>query len=115
MNGWTHLTFVGLFLAPWTASVSIVRQKDAFARDQELTFALTRSELEREALDSGVDAANHIGGRARLAETVSRLRERLQSSRPAINTDQLLQQLTGQLAALQSGAGGMTTRRRRFT
>lgn len=40
---------------------------------------------------------------ARLAETVSRLRERLQSSRPAINTDQLLQQLSEQLATLQSG------------
>jgi DNA-binding LytR/AlgR family response regulator len=40
---------------------------------------------------------------ARLAETVSRLRERLQSSRPAINTEQLLQQLSEQLARLQSG------------
>ena len=40
---------------------------------------------------------------ARLAETVSRLRERLQSSRPATNTDQLLQQLSEQLAKLQSG------------
>jgi DNA-binding LytR/AlgR family response regulator len=38
---------------------------------------------------------------ARLAETVSRLKERLQSSRPAINTDQLLQQLSAQLAGLQ--------------
>jgi DNA-binding LytR/AlgR family response regulator len=42
---------------------------------------------------------------ARLAETASRLRERLQSSRPAINTEHLLQQLTEQLAKLQSGAG----------
>ena len=42
---------------------------------------------------------------ARLAETVSRLKERLQSSRPAINTEQLLQQLSEQLARLQ-GAGG---------
>jgi DNA-binding LytR/AlgR family response regulator len=42
---------------------------------------------------------------ARLAETVSRLRERLDSSRPAINTEQLLQQLSDQLATLQSGAG----------
>jgi DNA-binding LytR/AlgR family response regulator len=41
---------------------------------------------------------------ARLADTVSRLRERLQSSRPAINTEQLLQQLSEQLATLQSGA-----------
>jgi DNA-binding LytR/AlgR family response regulator len=42
---------------------------------------------------------------ARLSETVSRLRERLQSSRPAINTEQLLQQLGEQLAALQRGGG----------
>ena len=40
----------------------------------------------------------------RLAETVSRLKERLHLSRPAINTEQLLQQLTEQLAKLQSGA-----------
>jgi DNA-binding LytR/AlgR family response regulator len=38
---------------------------------------------------------------ARLAETVSRLTERLQSSRPAVNTEQLLQQLTVQLSKLQ--------------
>jgi DNA-binding LytR/AlgR family response regulator len=83
---------------------------------------------------SGVDAANHIGGRAhlvfvtafdhyavqafaqgaldyllkpveqaRLAETVSRLKERVRSSRPAINTEQLLHQLSAQLATLQGG------------
>jgi DNA-binding LytR/AlgR family response regulator len=40
---------------------------------------------------------------ARLAETVNRLKERLQSSRPAINTEQLLQQLSAQLATLQGG------------
>jgi DNA-binding LytR/AlgR family response regulator len=40
---------------------------------------------------------------ARLAETVSRLKERLQSTRPAINTEQLLQQLGAQLAKLQGG------------
>jgi DNA-binding LytR/AlgR family response regulator len=41
----------------------------------------------------------------RLAETVSRLRERLQSARPAINTEQLLRQLSEQLAQLQGSAG----------
>jgi DNA-binding LytR/AlgR family response regulator len=41
---------------------------------------------------------------ARLAETVIRLKERLQSAGPAINTEQLLQQLTAQLAKLQAGA-----------
>jgi DNA-binding LytR/AlgR family response regulator len=48
---------------------------------------------------------------ARLAETVSRLRERLQSSGPAINTEQLLQQLTEQLAKLQSSGGTSETLR----
>ena len=52
MDGWTHLTFAGLLLAPWTALAAIVRQKEAFARDQKLTFALERSELERQALDA---------------------------------------------------------------
>jgi hypothetical protein len=52
MNGWTHLTYAGLLLAPWTALAAIVRQKEALARDQELTFALERSELERQALDA---------------------------------------------------------------
>ena len=52
MDGWTHLTGIGLLLAPWTALAAIVRQKEAFARDQELTFALERSELERQALDA---------------------------------------------------------------
>ncbi len=41
---------------------------------------------------------------ARLAETVSRLKERLQASRPAVNTEQLLEQLSAQLAKLQGGA-----------
>jgi hypothetical protein len=52
MNGWTHLTFASLLLAPWTALAAIVRQKEAFARDQKLAFALERSELERQALDA---------------------------------------------------------------
>ena len=52
MNGWTTLTFLGLLIAPWTAFVAVVRQKEAFARDQKLAFALERSELERQALDA---------------------------------------------------------------
>ena len=51
-TGWMILTFFSLLLAPWTALAAIVRQKDAFARDRELSFALERSELERQALDA---------------------------------------------------------------
>ncbi len=40
---------------------------------------------------------------ARLAETVCRLEERLRSSKPAVHTEQLLQQLSAQLAKLQDG------------
>jgi DNA-binding LytR/AlgR family response regulator len=42
---------------------------------------------------------------ARLADTVSRLKDRLQASGPAINTEHLLQQLSEQLATLQRGGG----------
>ena len=41
---------------------------------------------------------------ARLAETVSRLKERLEAARPAVNSEALLQQLAAQLAQLQSAA-----------
>ena len=41
---------------------------------------------------------------ARLAETVARLKERLQAAQPALNTEALLQQLAAQLVQLQSGA-----------
>jgi len=37
----------------------------------------------------------------RLAETVARLKERLQTARPAVNTEALLEQLTAQLAQMQ--------------
>ena len=47
---------------------------------------------------------------ARLAEPVSSLKERLQSSRPAITTEQLLQQLGAQLARLQGGGRGAPLR-----
>src|SRR5215212_189552 len=39
--------------------------------------------------------------RDRLAETVSRLKERLQAARPAVNTEGLLQELAEQVARLQ--------------
>ena len=52
LDGWMILTFMSLLIAPWTALTAIVRQKEAFARNQGLAFALERSELERQALDA---------------------------------------------------------------
>jgi len=47
LGGFAFLCIVGMFFAPWIALAALVRQKDAFARDQALIFDLERSELER--------------------------------------------------------------------
>ena len=41
-----------MLFAPWIALGAMVRQREAFARDQALAFELERSELERKALDA---------------------------------------------------------------
>lgn len=52
LQGFGTLCFGGLLIAPWMALAALVRQKDALARHQALTFELERSELERQALDA---------------------------------------------------------------
>jgi hypothetical protein len=52
LNGFGTLTFTGLLVAPWVAFGALVRQREAFAREQALAFELERSELERRALDA---------------------------------------------------------------
>jgi len=47
---------------------------------------------------------------ARLAETVSRLKERLAASQPAINTEGLLRELAAQVAQMRNTAGPSTLR-----
>jgi len=52
LGGFGMITFTGLLLAPWVALGALVRQREAFAREQALAFELERSELERRALDA---------------------------------------------------------------
>ncbi len=52
MEGYSMVTGLGLFIAPWVALGALVRQKEALAREQALQFDLERSELERKALDA---------------------------------------------------------------
>lgn len=52
LTGYMMLTFMGVLFAPWIALAAMVRQRDAFAREQALAFELERSELERKALDA---------------------------------------------------------------
>jgi hypothetical protein len=51
-HDWMLVGAAALLVAPWTAVATVVRQKEAFARHQTLTFELERSELERQALDA---------------------------------------------------------------
>jgi hypothetical protein len=51
-SGYLMMTFTGLFFAPWLALAAMLRQKEAFAREQAIAFELQRSELERQALDA---------------------------------------------------------------
>src|SRR5688572_54061 len=50
--GYAQLAFMGVLVGPWIALGAMVRQREAFVRDQALAFELERSELERKALDS---------------------------------------------------------------
>jgi hypothetical protein len=50
--GFGTLCFEGVMFGPWIALGAMVRQRDAFARNQALAFVLERSELERKALDA---------------------------------------------------------------
>jgi len=51
-RGFSILAFMGVLFGPWIALVALLRQREAFAREQALAFALERSELERRALDA---------------------------------------------------------------
>ena len=50
--GYWLLTFTGVLFAPWIAVGAMLKQRDAFAREQALAFELERSQLERSALDA---------------------------------------------------------------
>lgn len=50
--GYGMLTFAGVLFAPWIAVGAMLKQRDAFAREQALAFELEKSELERKAVDA---------------------------------------------------------------
>jgi len=52
MTGMITLIVEGLLFAPWIALGAMVSQRDVLARDQALAFALERSQLERNALET---------------------------------------------------------------
>lgn len=52
VSGFLTFSILGVLLAPWMALGALVRQKEALAHHQALSFSLERSELERQALDA---------------------------------------------------------------
>ncbi len=82
MNGWTHLTIAGVLLAPWTALAAIIRQKEAFAREQKLAFALERSELERQTLDARLRLLQAQVAPHFLFNTLANLQELVEAGSP---------------------------------
>jgi LytS/YehU family sensor histidine kinase len=95
--GWTHLTFAAILLAPWTALAAIVRQKDAFARDQQLAFALERSELERQALDARLHLLQAQVSPHFLFNTLANIQALVDAGSP--HAPAVLRSLTGYLRA----------------
>jgi sensor histidine kinase YesM len=52
MYAFGQLVISGLLFAPWIALGAMLRQREAFARDQQLAFDLEKSEFERKELDA---------------------------------------------------------------
>jgi hypothetical protein len=97
LNGWTHLTFAAILLAPWTTLGAIVRQKEAFARDQKLAFALERSELERQALDARLHLLQAQVAPHFLFNTLANVQALVETGSP--NASAVLRSLTAYLRA----------------
>ena len=51
-QGFAMLTFFCMLIGPWLALTAMLRQREAFAREQALAFELERSELARQATDA---------------------------------------------------------------
>jgi signal transduction histidine kinase len=52
VQGFSLLAFMGVLFGPWIALGAMLRQREAFAREQALAFQLEKSELERRATDA---------------------------------------------------------------
>jgi LytS/YehU family sensor histidine kinase len=96
-HDWLLLGFAAILVAPWAALAAIVRQKEAFARHQELAFALERSELERQALDARLHLLQAQVAPHFLFNTLANVQALVDAGSP--NASTLLRSLTEYLRA----------------
>ncbi|MCU1244643.1 MAG: Transcriptional regulator protein, partial [Acidobacteria bacterium] len=93
------------FLDVHMPGLSGVDAANHIGRRAHLVFVTAYDHYAVQAFDHGaLDYLLKPVEQARLAESVARLKERLQAARPAVNTEALLEQLTAQLAQMQSAA-----------
>jgi len=81
-EGYGFFTFVGLLISPWIMVTSLLRQIRGEARSQALTFALERSRLERNALDSKLRLLQAQVEPHFLFNTLANVRELVDSGSP---------------------------------
>ncbi len=93
------------FLDVHMPGMSGIEAAHQIGRRAHLVFVTAYDQYAVEAFAQGVlDYLVKPVEQARLADTVARLRDRLEAAQPAPNTEALLQQLAEQLAELKSGA-----------
>jgi DNA-binding LytR/AlgR family response regulator len=99
------------FLDVHMPGLSGVEAAHHIGRRAHLVFVTAYDQYAVEAFAQGVlDYLVKPVELTRLAETVARLKDRLQAAQPALNTEMLLQQLAAQLAKLQGNTGSAPLR-----
>src|SRR5918995_2128355 len=96
-HDWMLVGSAALLVAPWTAVATVVRQKEAFARNQKLMFALERSELERQALDARLHLLQAQIAPHFLFNTLANVQALVDAGSPSAST--VLRSLTAYLRA----------------
>jgi signal transduction histidine kinase len=97
LGGFLSFTFLGMLLAPWIALAALVRQREAWAREQALAFELERSELARQALDARMRLLSAQVQPHFLFNTLANVEALVEAGSP--RAAQLLQSLTAYLRA----------------
>jgi signal transduction histidine kinase len=97
LEGFMAFTFLGTLLAPWMALAALVRQREAWAREQALAFELERSEMARQALGVRLKLLSAQVQPHFLFNTLANVQALVETGSP--RAAQLLQSLTAYLRA----------------
>ncbi len=109
VNGMITMIGTGLLVAPWTAVAALFNQRDFAARNQALAFELTKSELERKALDARLRMVQAQVEPHFLFNTLANVRELVVSGSPQAATvlDSLIAYLRAAVPRLHEAAATM--------